>query len=185
MKNWVLFALIIVGAFFYWIFVTPMILMVIGMATYDILFFSFIYYIALVLLVLIPIYFFKTKFKDKSVSKKRLFYLFAVPIIIYSSHTSLTIADLDFYSYMINNKVNSINEVNVSCQVDSDCEMKQIDCASCRYSSRGEAVNKIYEPTCPISTSSFCPTAEPDWAMNFQAVCENNLCVKKEFERSW
>ena len=84
------------------------------------------------------------------------------------------------YISLINSSVNTLQPIDRSCSVDSDCKMKQVNCSPCSFSSKGDAVNVFYQTYCPMEVNSVCPMALPDWYINYRAVCESSQCVKVE-----
>lgn len=86
-----------------------------------------------------------------------------------------------FYFLPVNRIVNSFHFVNKTCITDDDCKMGWTDCALCSAYARGAAINKDYQPFCPLPKpfKIKCPAEAPPWYYAFEAVCENNKCEEK------
>ncbi len=83
-----------------------------------------------------------------------------------------------YYVEPINKTFNSLKPVDKSCNIDADCKIARIDCAPCSRLSTGSAVNKNYQPFCPLEYLLVaCRPAPPPWAVALKAVCINHSCV--------
>ncbi|HZX34753.1 MAG TPA: hypothetical protein VFF09_05220 [archaeon] len=105
----------------------------------------------------------------------------AAIVAVVALHFILSIIGVsEVYSFPVNNALNSVVPINNSCTVDEDCKMAAVDCSVCAISSKGGAVNKNFNPFCPIpEIGAICATALPKWETCFKAVCENKKCVKQ------
>ena len=84
-----------------------------------------------------------------------------------------------FYSF--NQVINSFQPVDKSCTQDEDCKIGRTDCPLCNLYSEGDAVNKNYEPNCPLPPLYHinCTNQKPPWMTDLKPICKNNKCQKK------
>ncbi len=93
----------------------------------------------------------------------------------------IVIALYPIYFLPINRIINSFYPINKTCIVDEDCKMGWADCELCETYAKGAAINKDFQPFCPLPKpfKLKCPLEAPPWYYGFKAVCENNKCKEK------
>ncbi len=180
------FVLVFLGLILYWLVATPIVVLYITtnvllntLSSFGAGTLSTIFILLALTILILPIILLKKRFRVIFKGKRIWFFWVALVFAVFSFHSLMSVMGISqYYSDQLNNFSNRFVDVDRSCVVDSDCVMKQVDCSPCEYGSRGDAVNKNYNPSCPVPEPGImCPMLVPQW-MAYEVACEDNQCIK-------
>lgn len=115
--------------------------------------------------------------------RKKIFYylllpLFSVGFIYISIGLLVIFGGMSTINNVFNSLFNPITPSDKKCVVDADCVFWSVTCGdSCGFG-KHDAVNKNYQPFCPIEISTAgCPSVPYPFR---QTECKSNVCVISE-----